>query len=148
METPAFDRRPFEQLLTQLSAAWNAGDAARYAACFTADADYAAFDGTQLRGRAANEQLHRQLFRGVLRGSRLVAPGLTDARRLAPSVVLLHSTGAVQLRWQRKAPTGRQSVQTMVAVLEPNGEWRLAAFQNTRVSPPGPLQRLLMRLFS
>jgi uncharacterized protein (TIGR02246 family) len=146
METPAFDRRPFEQLLARLAEAWDAGDAARFAACFTADADYVTFDGTHLRGRAANEQLHQRLFRGVLRGSTMTGAGLTDLRLLAPAVALLHCTGSIRLRWQRRAPQSRQSIQTMVAVLEPDGQWRLAAFQNTRISPPGLLQRLLLRL--
>jgi len=145
--TPAAQaaRRQIQELLDQLSVAWQAGDAAQYAAHFTADADYVVFDGTHLRGRAAIAQAHQPLFDGIMRGSRLVGGGITDFRLLTPTVALLHTTGTAQLRWHRKPPRGRQSVQTMVAVREADG-WQFAAFQNTRIASPGFLTRLLLRL--
>ncbi|MBO2011853.1 SgcJ/EcaC family oxidoreductase [Hymenobacter negativus] len=138
-------REQIQLLFDQLAAVWQAGDGEQFATNFTDDADYVVFDGTHLTGRAAIAQAHQELFSGVLRGSRLVRGAVTDFRLLAPTVALMHSTGAVQMRWQKQAPAGRESIQTMVAVLE-GGCWQFAAFQNTRIKPPGLLAKLLLRL--
>jgi uncharacterized protein (TIGR02246 family) len=113
--------------------AWDRNDAAAYAAFFTDDSDYVAFDGTRLRGRAANEALHARLFAGVLRGTRIVGE-VDDIRVLTPDVALLHTHGAVLFPWQDRAPRSRASIQTMVAVRTQDG-WRFSAFHNTRVRP-------------
>src|ERR1044072_5715117 len=49
-------------LLARLTAAWNSGDAAAYAALFTEEPDYITFFGLHLQGREALEVAHRQLF--------------------------------------------------------------------------------------
>ncbi|PJJ53244.1 SgcJ/EcaC family oxidoreductase [Hymenobacter chitinivorans] len=139
-------RHQIQLLLDQLSAAWKAGDGAQFAASFTEDADYVVFDGSHLRGRAAIAQAHQELFEGLMRGSELVGGSITDFQLLSPTVALLHSVGAVRMRWQKKAPTGRNSIQTLVAIEEESGSWKLAAFQNTRIAPPGLLTKLFLRL--
>jgi len=144
-ESTPVAREQIQSLFDQMAAAWQAGDGEQFAANFTDDADYVVFDGTHLTGRVAIAQAHQELFRGVLRGSRLVRGRVTDFRLLAPTVALLHSTGAVQMRWQKQAPVGRDSIQTMVAVLD-KGRWQFAAFQNTRIAPPGLFTKLLLRL--
>jgi len=144
-QTPSA-RHQIQLLLDQLGAAWKAGDGEQFAACFTENADYVVFDGSHLRGRAAIAQVHQDLFEGLMRGSELVGSSVTDFQLLAPTVALLHSTGAVRMRWQKKAPIGRNSIQTMVAVQEKSGNWKFAAFQNTRITPPGLLTKLLLRL--
>ncbi|MBD2769883.1 SgcJ/EcaC family oxidoreductase [Hymenobacter sp. BT664] len=138
-------RQQIQRLLDQLNAAWKLGNGEQYAASFTEDADYVVFDGTHLRGRAAIGRAHQELFDGVLRGSELVSGDITDFRLLAPTVAVLHTTGAVKLRWQKKAPPGRSSIQALVAV-EESGTWQFAAFQNTRIAPPGIFTKLLRRL--
>jgi uncharacterized protein (TIGR02246 family) len=144
-EATATARRQIQLLLDQIATAWKAGKSEPFAAQFTDSADYVVFDGTHLHGRAAIAQSHQALFDGLLRGSELVESDLTDFRLLTPTVALLHSMGAVRMRWQKKAPQGRRSIQTMVAVQE-GGSWKFAAFQNTRIAPPGPLTRLFLRL--
>ncbi|UOQ64251.1 SgcJ/EcaC family oxidoreductase [Hymenobacter volaticus] len=139
-------RHHIQLLLDQLSAAWKAGDGQQFAASFTENADYVVFDGTHLRGRAAIAQVHQELFDGLMRGSELVGSSVTDFQLLAPTVALLHSTGAVRMRWQKKAPVGRNSIQTLVAVQQETGNWLFAAFQNTRITRPGPLTKLFLRL--
>ena len=56
-------------LLAALFAAW--GDADAYAAFFTEDGDYVAFDGTHWRGRRAIAEGHRPLFERFLKGSHI-----------------------------------------------------------------------------
>jgi uncharacterized protein (TIGR02246 family) len=137
------DTAAIQERLGQLFEHWNQGDARAYAACFTDDVDYVAFDGSHLQGRQANEEAHRALFDGVLRGSTMEGE-VKSIRFLAPDVALIHSEGAIKLRWQRKAPKGRRSIQTMVAVRR-EGVWSFTAFQNTRIQPPNAFARWMMR---
>jgi uncharacterized protein (TIGR02246 family) len=139
------DTTELRALVDAAFAAWGRNDAAAYAACFTPDSDYVAFDGTRLRGRAANEKLHADLFAGVLRGTRIVGE-VDDIRLLGPDVALVHTHGAVLFPWQQQTPRARASIQTMIAVRTDEG-WRLAAFHNTRVRPL-PQDGLLVRAFA
>jgi uncharacterized protein (TIGR02246 family) len=123
-------------LCARLSDAWDRNDAGAYAALFTRDSDYVAFDGSRLIGRAANEAHHAALFETVLKDSRLVFDG-ADLRYVGNDVALLHTTGTVLLPWQKQA-RNRRSIQTMVLVRE-MGAWRIAAFHNSRIRPvPAP----------
>ena len=95
-------------LYQQLIEAW--GDTDTYAALFTEDGDYIAFDGSHARGRTEIARAHRPLFEGILKGSRLVEVGIpVEVRFLSPDVAL-------------------------VAVKQED-RWLFAAFQNTRYRP-------------
>jgi len=121
------------QLFQQLTAAWAAGDAKAYAALFTEDADYVAFDGVNQKGRAAIEAGHKPLFERFLKGSKLTG-GLVDVQLLAPDVVLAHAVGSILDAGRTTPKANRLSSQTLVAVRE-DGEWRFRTFHNTRVRP-------------
>jgi uncharacterized protein (TIGR02246 family) len=127
------DTTELRALVDQMYRAWDRNDAAAYAAFFTEDSDYVAFDGTRLRGRAANEALHAKQFAGVLRGTR-IAGEVDDIRFLGDDVAVLHTHGAVLFPWQQATPRTRASIQTMVATRTADG-WRFSAFHNTRVRP-------------
>jgi len=139
----AADRQAIMQLFAQMSEAWNKGDAESFAACFTDDADYVTFNGSHLKGRREIADVHARLWSGVLRGSLLLGSS-QELRFAAPDVALVHAVGAVQLRWQKRPPTRRLSINTNV-VLKVNGQWRIAAFHNCRMQQPGWLQRLLVK---
>ena len=121
------------ELFDRMCAAWTAGDAVAYGACFTEDSDYVSYDGTHARGRQAMVENHDRLFRGVLSGSALVGR-VESIRRLRPDVALLHATGSVLMPWRSRPPARRRSRQTLVAVCE-DGVWRIAALHNGRVRP-------------
>ncbi|WP_232663359.1 SgcJ/EcaC family oxidoreductase [Pseudonocardia sp. TRM90224] len=130
-----------EETLARIGEAWNAGDAAAYAAEFTEDATYVTFSGDVMHNRTAIGDVHRWLFEGPLRGSRMVGLGQpgevagTDhkIRFLRPGVAHVLSGGGVELAGSAGLPADRESVVTFVLV-EDGGEWRVAAFQNTRRS--------------
>jgi uncharacterized protein (TIGR02246 family) len=130
----ADDRAEIASLARRMTAAWNRGDGEVYAALFTDDSDYIAFDGTHLRGRTANARHHQALYDTVLRGSRLVFEGDPGIRFLAPDVAVMHAMGSVLLPWQDAVTARRRSNQTYVVVQRPEG-WRIAAFHNTRYRP-------------
>jgi len=60
-----------------------------------------------------------------------------DVRFLSPDVAVMHAVGSTVMRGKSEPSPERDSIQTLVATRE-GGEWRLAAFQNTRVRPMGP----------
>jgi uncharacterized protein (TIGR02246 family) len=145
ISTKAKDEAAIRHLFQNLVTSWKKGDGTAYAAQFTEDSDYIAFDGTHFKGRKANADNHQKLFDTFLKGSTLEGQGIEDLRFLTPEVALLHMTGTVKLRWQKKPAPGRLSIQTLVAVKQ-NGEWKFAAFHNTRVQRPNLLHRLLLML--
>lgn len=109
------------------------GDATAYAARFTAESDYVAFDGSHHRGRAANIALHEPLFAGVLYGTRIIGE-IESVRSIAPGVAVVHASGAVVWPWHREVPRARRSRQTLLVVRN-EGALAIAAFHNTRVEP-------------
>jgi uncharacterized protein (TIGR02246 family) len=68
-----------------------------------------------------------------LKGTRLVGE-MESVRFLSPDVALMHALGGTVMRGKSRPAPERDSIQTLVAIKR-NGEWRLAAFQNTRVRP-------------
>ena len=120
-------------LFERMCAAWTAGDAEGYGACFTEDSDYVSYDGTHARGRRDMVANHDRLFRGVLAGSALVGE-VESVRHLRDDVAVMHATGSVQMPWRASLPKRRLSRQTIVAVRTDDG-WRIAALHNGRVRP-------------
>lgn len=133
-----------EQLFEKLKLAWDRGDGEAYGACFTENADYVTFQGEHLQGRKAIADTHQQLWNSVLRGSNLVGE-IKKVHFVTPEFAIFHGVGAVKLRWQKTAPMKRDSINTNVAVKQ-NGEWKIVAFQNSRISGPGLMQKIFMKL--
>lgn len=127
------DTQAVRDLFQQLLKAWGAGDAEAYAALFTEDADYVAFDGVNQKGRAGIIAGHKPLFERYLKGSRLTGE-LVSLRFLAPDVALAHAVGSIIDPGRQTPKSGRLSSQTLVAVKR-EGIWRFTAFHNTRVRP-------------
>ncbi|ANN22143.1 DUF4440 domain-containing protein [Amycolatopsis orientalis] len=121
-------------VLTRLADAWNEGDAAAYARLFTEDADYVTFFGMNMPGRAVIESAHRALFEGPLKGSKLAGGGEPKVRFIRPDVAIVVAGGGSSRAGGKPEP-GRESTLTYVLVKESDG-WRVASFQNTRVSDP------------
>ena len=130
------DEAAVRALYQQLMDGWNQGSGDAFAAVFTEDGDLIGFDGTHFKGRQEIAPFHQRLFDKWLKGSRLVGQ-VKDVRFLSPDVALLHAVGGTIMRGKTRHSPERDSIQTLVATRQ-NGEWRLAAFQNTRVRPMGP----------
>jgi uncharacterized protein (TIGR02246 family) len=132
---PEREDRGVRALYQQLMDGWNAGNAEAFAAPFEEQADFVAFDGTHVRGRHDIVSSHRPLFAKWLKGTRLTGE-VRSVRWLSPDVALIHAYGGTIMRNKSEPAPERDSVQTLVAVKRA-GEWRLAAFHNTRVRPMG-----------
>jgi uncharacterized protein (TIGR02246 family) len=127
------DEPTVSALYQQLMDDWNQGSGAAFAAVFTEDGDLVAFDGRHFKGRAEIAPFHQQLFDKWLKGSRLVG-SVKHVRFLSPDVALMHALGRTVMRGKSEPVPERDSIQTLVATRQ-DGEWRLAAFQNTRLRP-------------
>jgi uncharacterized protein (TIGR02246 family) len=130
------DEAAVRNLYQQLLDGWNNGSGDAFAAPFTDDGDLVAFDGTHFKGREEIAPFHQELFDKWLKGTRLVGE-VKDVRFLSPDVTVMHAVGSTVMRGKSEPSRERDSIQTLVVVRE-GGEWRLAAFQNTRVRPMGP----------
>src|SRR4029453_19324742 len=65
------DEAAIRAIHRQMIEAWNRGSAEGFAAAFTDEADFIAFEGTHLTGHAQIVAFHRQIFDTVVTGSRL-----------------------------------------------------------------------------
>jgi len=127
----AADEAAVRDLYRELMDGWNWGSGESFAAVFTEDGDLVAFDGTHFKGREEIAPFHQELFDKWLKGTRLVGR-VKDVRFLSPDVALMHAVGSTVMRGKTAPSPERDSIQTLVAVRH-DGQWRLAAFQNTRL---------------
>jgi uncharacterized protein (TIGR02246 family) len=125
------DEAAVRVLYRELMEGWNRGSGEAFAAVFTDDGDLVGFDGTHLKGRAEIATFHQELFDKWMKGTRLVGQ-VKDVRFLSSDVALMHTVGSTVMRGKTEPAPERDSIQTLVATRQ-SGEWRLAAFQNTRL---------------
>jgi uncharacterized protein (TIGR02246 family) len=127
----ASDEQAIGDMVKQYEAAWNAGDSAGCTAAFADDASLIHIYGGQLDGRDAIEESFRYIFSTIYLGSRAVF-GLREIRFLHDDVAVVFTDARVdyQERGQARVIEARP---TMV-VEKQRGQWRIAAFQNTRIA--------------
>ena len=130
------DEAAVRSLYQQCMDGWNAGSGEAFAAAFAEDGHLVAFDGTHFESRRDMVSFHQPLFDKWLKGTRLVGH-ITNVQFLAPDVALMHVLGGTIMRGKATPSPVRDSIQTLVAIRR-NGQWKLAAFQNTRRRPIGP----------
>ena len=127
------DETPVRALYQELMDGWNKGSSEAFAAPFAEDGHLVAFDGTHFEGRREIASFHQPLFDKWLKGTRLVGQ-VKSVRFLTSDVALMHVVGSTIMRGQSKPSPVRDSIQTLVATRK-SGEWKLTAFQNTRLRP-------------
>lgn len=127
------DEAAVRGLYAQLMAGWNKGSAREFAAAFAEDGHLVAFDGAHFRHREEIISFHQPLFAKWQEATRLVG-NVESMRVLSPEFALMHARGGTVMRGKSRPAPERDSIRTLVAVRH-GDEWRLAAFQNTRVRP-------------
>ena len=125
------DEATVRDLYQHLMDGWNWGRGDAFAAVFAEDGDLVAFDGTHFKGREEIALFHQQLFDKWMKGTRLVGQ-VKDVRFLSSDVAVMHAVGGTMMPGKTEPSPERESIQTLVATRQ-GGEWRLTAFQNTRV---------------
>jgi uncharacterized protein (TIGR02246 family) len=129
------DEREIRALHRRVLDAWAAGDGEAFAAPFSDDAVFVAFDGSVVRGREQIAAVHQELFDRWLKGSRLVEES-TEVRFVGTDVAIVHAIGGTVMRGKDEPAPERDSIQTLVAVKDADS-WVFASFQNTRIRPIG-----------
>src|SRR5262245_31432307 len=71
MQPESTDETTIKEMHATMIEAWNKGSGAGFAAGFAPDADFIAFEGSQLKGRTQIAQFHQMLFDTSLKGTRL-----------------------------------------------------------------------------
>jgi uncharacterized protein (TIGR02246 family) len=113
--------------LARLKDAWDRGDAAAYADCFSSDATYVIFVGTVYAGRQDIADCHAALFAKFAKGTTMFVT-VHDVRFHGPDTVTVVTSGDAAKRAPRP---GRGKVQTFTFHRGAAG-WECVAFQNTK----------------
>lgn len=120
--------------------AWNKHDAKAYASLFTEDGDCINVVGWWWKGRAEIEKKLTDAYIYVFKESALTVTNV-DIRFLTPETAVAHvrwtMTGA---RTPAGIPVPQQGIQTHV-LQKQNGQWLIAAFQNTNSVPEMPFPK-------
>jgi uncharacterized protein (TIGR02246 family) len=115
-------------LIGRLEAAWNAADAAAFAAEFAEDADFVNIRGDHASGRRAIAEGHTHIWATLYAGSK-VRYSLRQVRELAADVILAHLDAELQV------PAGPLAGQThalpSLVLVHADSGWKIASFHNT-----------------
>ncbi len=114
--------------LSGLNAAWGRGDADAYGAAFTENGTYTTFAGTYYEGRRDITESHRALFNGFVKGSKL-ADSYLGIRFFGSDTAIVTTRGD---RYDDERPRELSKTASFTMVREQDGQWRIAAFQNTQ----------------
>jgi uncharacterized protein (TIGR02246 family) len=128
----AADRLALESIVSELTAAWNAGDAARFAAPFAEKSEQINIFGNLLAGRTEIAERHDRIFGTIFHGSTNVLQ-IDNARYVAPDVMVARVSSSVEV------PHGplQGTLQTVASVVlrKTSAGWEIVLFHNTRVAP-------------
>ncbi|MFE9846236.1 SgcJ/EcaC family oxidoreductase [Streptomyces goshikiensis] len=125
------DRDAVCGVLASLPRAWGAADADAYGALFTPDATYTTYVDTHYQGRGDITEAHRALFGSFVKGTEL-ADSILGIRFLGTDAAVVTSRGDTH---EGGRPQGPSKVETYTLTREGDGQWRIAAFQNTQRQP-------------
>ena len=127
----AEDEAAIRENVKHMESGWNTKSGALFAKPFAEDADYVVINGMYVKGRAAIERAHQQIFDTIFKNT-TVSLSVKQLRFLRPDVAVIHVTG------HKDAPENERelvsdAIVTLVMTKDKEG-WRIAAFQNTQVS--------------
>ncbi len=115
---------------TALLIAWNARDAAGFAALFMPDGHATGFDGSQMDGREAIAAELAAVF--AHHPTATYVAKIQKVRRVAPTVTLLRAAAGMVAPGAAALTPAVNAIQTLVLVAEPAGaDPRITLLQNT-----------------
>jgi len=131
---PIDDEREIEQLIGELTDAWNRGDAKAYGARYLADGTFTNANGSFYVGRDEFDRRHEEIFRGVLRGTTL-AMTIKKLRFVRPDVAIVDADTGISGSLLRPlgvevGPDGVLQSCLLMVLLKQRGAWWIAAYHN------------------
>ncbi|GGT05858.1 SgcJ/EcaC family oxidoreductase [Nonomuraea spiralis] len=123
----AADTAAITAVLDRLADAWSRGDGDAYGALFTPDATYVTYVGTLYIGAKEIGDAHQALFDSFVKGTRL-ASETVGIRLAGPGTALVVTRGDTY----KGRPGKLHKIQTYTLVRQADGDWKIAAFQNTK----------------
>lgn len=124
------DETAIRQIVKQVEDGWNAKSGKDFAAPFAENADYVVVNGMYIKGRAAIEKGHQQIFDTFYKDSRL-AGTIKSIRFVRSDVAIVHVEWNLTFRYNGKEEKSL-AMNTMFMTKE-NGKWQIAAFHNTPI---------------
>jgi len=124
----AADEAAIRQIVQTLEDGWNAHDGAKFGSPFAANADYVIVNGSHVRGKAAIEKGHVDLFTGPYKESKNLA-AIKSIRFIRPDVAVVH----VEWNMRIKPDLPVHRAMNSLIVTKDAGKWTIAAFHNTPV---------------
>lgn len=116
----------------QMETGWNRKSGALFAKPFADDADYVVVNGAHIRGRAAIDKGHQQIFDTFYKNSTL-ALAVEHVRLLKPDVALVHVRARLA-NPQPEGPARETEARITLVMTKEKGDWKIAAFQNTQIA--------------
>jgi uncharacterized protein (TIGR02246 family) len=125
------DEQAIRDIVKHLEDTWNRGDSKTYMEPFAEDVTFIQIFGGQLDGREAVEKSHRHIFDTMYKNSRVVFE-IRSIRFLRPDVAIVFTRSRLEFT----DPAGPRTMDTRptLIVAKQEGQWQIAAFQNTRIS--------------
>jgi uncharacterized protein (TIGR02246 family) len=124
------DEAAIRDFVRRMVDAWNRGSAAAFAAPFSDDADFVAFDGTHVKGRREIAAFHERLFTSVAKGSRRWGE-VKFVRFLTAQLAVMHAVGGSVLPGRTGRSPSRASMQLFIASKR-DGAWYVDALLSAR----------------
>ena len=127
------ERGALLELVSRLEQAWNNGDSVAWTAEFANDADFIHILGGFFHGNRDIEHGHRTIFDTIYKRSHNRYE-VEKVRLLRPDVAVVFIRAS--LTWYLNGQEQHiQARPTLVAEKSPTGEWKIAVFQNTMITP-------------
>lgn len=130
---PHEDETAIRAIVQGMMDAWNEHDAARFATPFAGDADYVIVDGRHIQGRAAIQDGHMTLFKGLYRDS-YNEYRVEQIRLLRQDVAVAHVMAHLVFQLEGREQVGH--ARFSLVLLKEADQWQVAAFQNTPIQKP------------
>lgn len=128
--TPAAVSEAVDELLAEIAAVWNTGDARAYAARYCPDGTFTNSNGTIDLGRDDVARTAEEAFRGVLAGT-TVSLAVRKLRLIRPGVAVADlDTRVCGMPAAGDGPGGEVRISQMLVLVEEDGRWWITAQHN------------------
>ncbi len=128
------DETATKQIVQSMQEGWNTKNGNLFASRFADDCDYVVVNGMYLKSKNTVAMGHQNIFNTFYRETSLELQ-LKDARYLTDDIVVAHVTA----RRFGNVNGVYEDVKAIITLTlqKKNGEWNIAAFQNTEIKEPG-----------